>query len=81
MHAIYDSGPTFRADFDGDIHFCRNSKFVDILGVKSAEIDKIWKFQKLIALFQKLERGPRHIIHQIASTRQGSSDGVAYFLK
>jgi hypothetical protein len=44
MHTIYDSGPTFQADFDGDVHFSENSKFVDILGVKSAEIVKIWKF-------------------------------------
>jgi hypothetical protein len=46
---IYSSSSfpsTLRALFDGDVHFCENSKFIDILGVKCAEIVKIWKFQK-----------------------------------
>ncbi|MHC4895329.1 MAG: hypothetical protein ACYTFV_18730, partial [Planctomycetota bacterium] len=47
---IHHSGPFFRADFDGDVHFPEKSKFVDILGVKSAEIVKIWKWQKSIAI-------------------------------
>jgi hypothetical protein len=44
MYAIHDYGSLFRADSDGDAHFSENSKFVDVLGVKSAEIVKIWKF-------------------------------------
>jgi hypothetical protein len=49
MRIIHQIASTLRALSDGDVHFCENSKFVDILGVKGAEIVKIWKFQKFIA--------------------------------
>jgi hypothetical protein len=50
MHIIHQITSTLRALSDGDVHFCKNSKFVDILGVKCAEIVKIRKCQKSIAI-------------------------------
>jgi hypothetical protein len=50
MHIIHQIASTLRALSDGNVHFSENSKFVDILGVKSAEIVKIWKFQKSNAI-------------------------------
>ena len=36
MHIIHQIACTLRALFDDNDHFCEKSKFVDILGVKSA---------------------------------------------
>jgi hypothetical protein len=38
MHIMHEIASTLRALSDGDVHFCENSKFIDILGVKRAEI-------------------------------------------
>ena len=72
---------TLQALSDDEIHFCEKSKLVDILGVKSAEIPKIWNFPKKSPLTQKRQQGPMHIIHQVASTLQAVSNGTVHFYK
>jgi hypothetical protein len=56
-HIIHRIASTLRALSDGIVHFPENSKFVDILGVKSAEIVKIWKFRKSIAINMETSAG------------------------
>jgi hypothetical protein len=50
MHIIHQIASTLRALSDGEIYFLKQSKFVDILGVKSAEIVKNWEFQKAVVI-------------------------------
>jgi hypothetical protein len=81
IHIIHQILSTLQAFSDDEGYFLKYSKFVDISGVKVQKLSKFGNLKNQTTLTQKLQRGPMHIIHQIASTLQGLSDGVIYISK